>query len=103
VQSARNQNFQDLVFQRKTCGPSPRVCGPRRPGPPWTGGHCHARELTEARPPVAPVPESSDQRAGEGKDRQASSTMGLLRFGRRWRGVSPAAEPRLGKAAARAR
>jgi hypothetical protein len=57
--------------------------------------HCHARELTGARPPAAPVPESSNQGAGEGKDRQASSMTGLPRFGRRWRGVSQAVEPRL--------
>jgi hypothetical protein len=25
-------------------------------GPPWTGGHCRARELTGARHPAAPVP-----------------------------------------------
>jgi hypothetical protein len=35
--------------------------------PPWTGGHCHVWELTGARPPAAPVPESSGQGAGEGK------------------------------------
>jgi hypothetical protein len=53
-------------------------------------------------PPAAPVPESSNQGAGEGKDGQASSTMGSPRVGRRWRGVSSVAEPRLRRAAARA-
>jgi hypothetical protein len=37
--------------------------------PPWTGGHCRARELTGARSPAAPVPESSDHGAGEGKEK----------------------------------
>jgi hypothetical protein len=49
------------------------------------------------------VPESSDQGVGEGKDGQASSMMGLPWFERQWRGVSLAAEPRLGRAAERAR
>jgi hypothetical protein len=60
-------------------------------GPPWTGGYCHARELTGARPPTAPVPESSGQGAGEGKEGPTSSMAGSPRVGRRWRGVSPAA------------
>jgi hypothetical protein len=98
----QKSEFPGIVFLRKTHGPSPRVRGPRRPGPPWTDDHCRARELTGARPSAAPVPKSSDQGVGEGKDGQASSTTGLLRVGRRWRGVSPAAEPRLGRAAVRA-
>jgi hypothetical protein len=28
--------------------------GPRRPGPPWTGGHGRSRELTVTRPPATP-------------------------------------------------
>jgi hypothetical protein len=48
----------------KTRGPSPRVRGPRQPGPPLIGGHCRAQELAGARPPAAPVPESSDRRGG---------------------------------------
>jgi hypothetical protein len=43
-------------------------------GPPWTGGHCHAWELTKVGPPAAPVPESL--------------TAGSPRVGRWWRGVS---------------
>jgi hypothetical protein len=35
------------------------------PDPPWTGGHCRARDLTGAWPSAAPVPESSDQVVGE--------------------------------------
>jgi hypothetical protein len=83
--------------------PVDQVHGSRRPGPPWTGGHCRTRELTGAQPLAAPVPESSDQGVGEGKDGQASSMTGSPRVGRRWRGVSPVAEPRLGLAAAWAR
>jgi hypothetical protein len=33
-------DFLGIVFLKETCGPSPRVRGPRRLGPPWTGGHC---------------------------------------------------------------
>jgi hypothetical protein len=58
----------DLIYNGKFCGSSARCCGPRRPGPPWTDGHCRAQELTGARPPVAPVLESSNQGVGEGKD-----------------------------------
>jgi hypothetical protein len=29
--------------------------GLRRPGPPWTGGHCRVFELIRAQPPAAPV------------------------------------------------
>jgi hypothetical protein len=59
-------------------------------GPSWTGNHCHPRELTEARPSAALVPESSGQGAGHGKEGPASSTVGSPWVGRRWRGVSPA-------------
>jgi hypothetical protein len=60
-------------------------------GPPWTGGHCPAWELTRAWPPAAPVPESSGQGVGEGKEGPVSSMAGSPRVGGRWRGVSPAA------------
>jgi hypothetical protein len=83
-----------IVFLKKTRGPSPRVRGLRRPGPPWTGGHCRSWELAGARPPAAPVPESSDRGAGERKGRLANSMEGLPRLGRQWKGVSPAAELR---------
>jgi hypothetical protein len=79
-------NFSGIVFLKETRGPSARVRGPRRPGPPWTGGHCHAQELTGARPPAAPVPESSDRGAGERKGGLANSMAG------RWKGISPATE-----------
>jgi hypothetical protein len=49
----------DSVHRAVDCGAT---------GPPWTGGHCRVRELTGARPPAAPVPESSGQAAGEGKE-----------------------------------
>jgi hypothetical protein len=57
--------FLRIVFLKKTRGSSPRVRGLRRPGPPWTGGHCRSQELAGAQPPAAPVPESSDRGAGE--------------------------------------
>jgi hypothetical protein len=66
--------------------------GPRWPGPPWTGGHCRARELIRAQPSAAPMPESSDRRAGERNGGWASPMVGLPWLGRRWKGVSPAAE-----------
>jgi hypothetical protein len=58
-------------------------------GPPWTGGHCCTRELTGARPPAAPVPESSGQGAGEGKEGPATSTTGSPLVGRRWHSGAP--------------
>jgi hypothetical protein len=60
-------------------------------GPPWTDGHCHTWELTGAQPPAAPMPESSGQGAGKGKEGLTSSTAGSPRVKRQWRGVSPAA------------
>jgi hypothetical protein len=100
-------DFSGIVFLKKTLGPSPRVRGLRRPGPPWTGGRCRSRELIGARPPAALVPESSDRGAGERKGGPANSMAGLPRLGRRWKGVSPAAEASSrkgdGEGAARAR
>jgi hypothetical protein len=61
-------------------------------GAPWTGGHCRSRELAGAQPPAAPVPESSDRRAGEGEGGPANSMAGSPRLGRRWKGGSPATE-----------
>jgi hypothetical protein len=83
-----------IVFLKKTRGPSPRVRGLCRLGPPWTGGHCRSRELAGARPPAAPVPESSDRGAGERKGGPANSMARLPRLRRRWKGVSPVAELR---------
>jgi hypothetical protein len=45
-------------------------------GPPWSGDHCRAWELTGAQPLATLVPESSDQGAGEGKEGLASSMVG---------------------------
>jgi hypothetical protein len=64
----------------------------RDSGPPWTGGHCRSRELAEARPPAAPVPESSDRGAGEREGALANSMAGLPWLRRRWKGGSPAME-----------
>jgi hypothetical protein len=85
-------DFSGIVFLKKIHGPSPRVCGLRRPGPLWTGGHCRSRELIGARPPAAPVPESSDRGAGEREGGPVNSMAGLPRLGRRWKGGSPAME-----------
>jgi hypothetical protein len=60
------------------------------PGPPWTGGHCRAWELTGAQPQTAPVPDSAGQGAEEGKEGPACSTVGSPWVERWWRGVSPA-------------
>jgi hypothetical protein len=59
--------------------------------PPWTSGHCHARELTGALPLAATVLESSGQGKGEGKEGPVSSMAGSPWVGRRWRGISPTA------------
>jgi hypothetical protein len=85
-------DFLRIVFLKKTRGPSPRVHGLHRPGPPWTGGHCLSRELAGARPPAAPVPESSDRGVGERKGGPANSMAGLPWLERRWKSVSPATE-----------
>jgi hypothetical protein len=60
-------DFPELFFDGKICGLSPRGCGPRRPGPPWTGSHCRVPELIEARPPAASVAEVAGRGAEEGK------------------------------------
>jgi hypothetical protein len=73
-----------IVFLKKTRGPSPRVRGLRRPGPPWTGGHCRSRELAGARPPGVSVPESSFK--------PTNSMAGFPWLGRRWRGGLPVTE-----------
>jgi hypothetical protein len=85
-------DFLGIVFLKKTRGPSPRVRGLRRPGPPWTGGHCRSRELTGARPPAVLVPESSDRGAGEREGGSSNSMAGLPRLGRRWKSVSSTVE-----------
>jgi hypothetical protein len=64
----------------------------RDSGPPWTGGHCRSLELTGARPPAAPVPESSNRGASEREGGPANSMAGLPWLGRRWKGGSPATE-----------
>jgi hypothetical protein len=85
-------DFLGIVFLKKTRGPSPRVRGLRWPSPPCTGGHCRSWELVGARPPVVPVPESSDRGAGEREGGPTNSMAGFPRLGRRWRGSSPATE-----------
>jgi hypothetical protein len=75
-------DFPGIVFLKETRGP-------RRPGPPWTGGQCRPRELTGAWPLAASVPESSDRGAWERKGGLANSMAGLPRLRRRWKGVSP--------------
>jgi hypothetical protein len=94
-------DFPGIVFLKENPWTS-RVRGPCRPGPPWTGGRCRARELAGARPPAAPVLESSDRGAGERKGGLANSMAGLPQLGRRWKGISPAVELRLGRTTARA-
>jgi hypothetical protein len=84
-------DFPGIVFLKKTRGPSPRVRGLCRPSPPWTGDHCRSQELAGARPPAAPVPESSDRGAGEREGGPANSMAGLPRLGR-WKSVSPVTE-----------
>jgi hypothetical protein len=85
-------DFSGVVFLKKTRGPSPRVRGLRRPGPPWTGDHCRSQELAGARPPAVPVPESSDRGASETEGGPTNSMAGFPWLGRRWWGVSPVTE-----------
>jgi hypothetical protein len=79
--------FFGLFLYEKIRGLGPRGVDRGATGPPWSGSHCHAWELTGARPPAAPMPESSDQAVGEGKEGPMSSTAGSPRVGRLWRGV----------------
>jgi hypothetical protein len=92
VQNVQNWIFPGIVFLKKTRGPSPRVRGLRRAGPPWIGGHCRSQELAGARPPAAPVPESSDQGAGEREGGPVNSMAGLPWLGRQWKSVSQVTE-----------
>jgi hypothetical protein len=50
----------------------PRGCGPRQPGPPWTGSHCREPELIGALPP-APL---AIKVAGRGAEEEEGS-MGI--------------------------
>jgi hypothetical protein len=50
-------DFLGIVFQKETRGP-------RRPGPPWTSGHCRAQELS-LWPLRCPRGEGEEGRAGE--------------------------------------
>jgi hypothetical protein len=84
--------FRIYFRTEKTREPGPRPVDHRDSGPPWTGGHCRSRELVGARPLAAPVPESSDRRAGEGEGGPVNSMAGSPRLGRRWKGGSPATE-----------
>jgi hypothetical protein len=56
---------RNYFAEEKTRGPSPRVRGPRRPSPPWTGGHGRPRELARARPPATPRLKVTGEGAGE--------------------------------------
>jgi hypothetical protein len=60
--------------------------------PAWSTMDRRPLPLLGARPPAAPVPESSDRGAGERKGGPANFMAGLPWLRRRWKGVSPAAE-----------
>jgi hypothetical protein len=83
----RKLDFLDYFCTKKSVDSVYEVVDHGATGPPWSGSHCHAWELTGARPPAAPMPESSDQAVGEGKEGPMSSTAGSPRVGRLWRGV----------------
>jgi hypothetical protein len=87
----RKIRFSGIIFGQKKPMDSVHGAVDRgATGPPWTGGHCHTRELTGARPLATPMSESSGQGSREGKEGPASSTVGSPWVRRRWRGISPA-------------
>jgi hypothetical protein len=63
-------DFLELILHGKIRGLGPQGCGPRRPGPLWTGSHCREPELIGARPPAPPVVEV----AGRGVEEEEGST-----------------------------
>jgi hypothetical protein len=67
-------DFLELVLGGKNHGLGPRGCGPRQPGPLWTGGHCHEPELIGAQPPAAPVVGV----AGRGAARKAAEQQHII-------------------------
>jgi hypothetical protein len=87
----RKIGFLDYLCTDKTVDSVHEAVDRGATGPLWSGGHCHMRELTGARPPAAPMPESSGQGAGEGKEGPTSSTTGSPWVGRRWRRIPPVA------------
>jgi hypothetical protein len=76
--------LRNYFAEEKTRGPSPRVGGPHRPGPPRTGSHGRPLEL-----------------AGEGAGEEEGSTgvpiLGSPRLGRRQSGGAMAVKAAVGK------
>jgi hypothetical protein len=71
------------LLKKKTHGPSPRVRGPRRPGPPWTGGHGRPRELAGAQPPAPLGLKVAGEGAGEEEGSTGVPILGSPGLGRR--------------------
>jgi hypothetical protein len=88
---------RNYFAKEKTSGPSPRVRGPRRPGPPWTSGHGRPRELTRPRP----LATSGLKVTGEGAEEEEGSTGVLIPgspgLGRRRSGGATAVKATTGK------
>jgi hypothetical protein len=53
------------MLDEKIHGLGPWGCGPRRPGPPWTGSHCRKPELVRAWPLAPPAVEVTRRGVGE--------------------------------------
>jgi hypothetical protein len=82
----------------KICGLSARGSGPRRPGPPWTGGHCRILELIGAQPSAAQVAGVVGRGAEEGKESTGVIVSGSPGFGRRRSGGASAVKATVGRA-----
>jgi hypothetical protein len=72
----RKLDFLELFLNGKIYGLGPRGCGPCRPSPSWTSGHCLMPELIGARPPAALVAGVAGRGADEGKGSMGVPVLG---------------------------
>jgi hypothetical protein len=91
---------RNYFAEEKTRGPSPRVCGPRWPGPPWTGGDGRPREFAGAWPPATLGLKVTGEGVGEEEGSTGVPIPGSPGLGRRWSGGAMAVKASAGKPSA---